>query len=192
MAFPVTGRDHPTLISRSSEAAPSSLERLSGSWFFAFGVALFIVSAVLSGGVFAYRKYLESERTTLAMAVKEREQALQSDSLHEIIAFSQSLNAAETLLAEHPFPSNIFPFLQKNTHQGVQWKSFSFAGLTRRVDMNAVARSYRAVAEQISVLEGVPDVESVSFGGLSLSGSGLVSFHVGLVLKPSMFPYRTP
>src|SRR3989344_209296 len=186
MAFPVTGREHSTLISRPSEAAPSSLERLSGSWFFAFGVAVFIVVAVLCAGVFAYRKYLESQRETLTATVKEREQALQSDSLREIIAFSQSMNAAETLLVAHPFPSSVFPFLQENTHQGVQWKSFSFAGGTRRIDMNAVARSYRAVAEQVSVLEGKPDVESVEFGGLSLSGGGLVNFRVSLIVKPSV------
>lgn len=192
MAFSITEHDRPALISHSPPQAPSSVSRLSGSWFFAFGVAIFIVSAVACGGIFAYRKYLESQRDTLTTAVKEREQALQSDSLREVIAFSQSLNAAQTLLKEHPFASNVFQFLRTNTHQGVQFKSLTFAGQNRKIDMNAVARSYRVVAEQVSVLEGNPDVEHVDFGGLSLSGGGLVSFRVSLVFKPSVFQYPSP
>ncbi|OHA08163.1 MAG: hypothetical protein A3B37_03855 [Candidatus Sungbacteria bacterium RIFCSPLOWO2_01_FULL_59_16] len=192
MSFPVTERDHSTFIPRPSEAASSPMERLSGSWFFALSAAVFIVSAVACGGAFAYRKYLESQRATLTALVKEREQALQSDSLREVIAFSQSLNAAQTLLAEHPFPSNVFRFLQENTHPAVQFKSFSFAGQNRRIDMNAVARSYRAVAEQVSALEGNPDVEQVDFGGLSSSGAGLVNFRVSIILGPSVFQYRSP
>lgn len=191
MAFPITESGRPSLISRTPQAAPASLERLAGSWFFAVGLGLFLVSLVACGGIFGYRKYLESRRDSLAREVKEREQALQSDSLREIIAFSQSLSAAQTLLREHPFSSNVFQFLQANTHQGVQFKSFSFAGQNRRVDMNAVARSYRAVAEQISVLEGNPEVESVDFSGLSLA-TNVVNFRIGMVLKPSVFKYKTP
>ena len=153
---------------------------------------MFVVSAVAYGGVFAYRKYLESQRATLTAAVKEREQALQSDSLREVIAFSQSLNAAQALLQEHPFASNVFGFLGTNTHPEVQFKGLTFAGENRRIDMNAVARSYRAVAEQVSALEGNPAVERVDFGGLSRSGAGLVSFRVSLVLRQSVFQYQSP
>ena len=192
MAFPVTEHDRPALIAHASPQERSPVSRLGGSWFFAFSFAVFVVSAVAYGGVFAYRKYLESQRATLTALVKEREQALQSDSLREVIAFSQSLNAAQTLLAEHPFPSNVFRFLQENTHPAVQFKSFSFAGQNRRIDMNAVARSYRAVAEQVSALEGNPDVEQVDFGGLSSSGAGLVNFRVSIILGPSVFQYRSP
>lgn len=192
MAFPITEHDRPALIAHASPSASSPISRLGGSWFFAFGVAVFAVSAVASGGTFAYRKYLESQRAALTDEAKAEEQALQSDSLREIIAFSQSLNAAQALLKEHPFTSNVFRFLQKNTHPEVQWKSFSFAGANRKIDMNAVARSYRAVAEQVSALEGNPGVEHVEFGGLARSTAGLVSFRVSLVLAPSVFQYASP
>ncbi|OHA08423.1 MAG: hypothetical protein A3A44_00265 [Candidatus Sungbacteria bacterium RIFCSPLOWO2_01_FULL_60_25] len=192
MAFPVTEHDRPALIAHASPQERSPVSRLGGSWFFAFSVAVFVVSAVAYGGVFAYRKYLESQRATLTAAVKEREQALQSDSLREVIAFSQSLNAAQALLQEHPFASNVFGFLGTNTHPEVQFKGLTFAGENRRIDMNAVARSYRAVAEQVSALEGNPAVERVDFGGLSRSGAGLVSFRVSLVLRQSVFQYQSP
>lgn len=190
MAFPITEHDRPALIAHAPPSSP--IARLGGSWIFAVGIGLVAVSVIASGGAFAYRKYLESERAALTDEAKGEERALQSDSLRAIIAFSQSLNAAQALLGEHPFVSNIFRFLQKNTHPEVQWKSFSFAGTDRKIEMNAVARSFRAVAEQVSALEGNPDVAKVDFGGLSRSAAGLVSFRVSLVLTPGVLRYSSP
>ena len=176
---------------RRPEPATRPLMTIGANWFFTVGAVVLVLGILATGGVFGYVAYMNRVRNQEIAIVQEREENLKTKgSLNEVTAFSQSFAAAQNLLQSHTFPTNFFRFLSATTHTSVQFKSLTFNGAAGKADLSGVARSYRTVAEQVTLFEASPHVGAVTFGGLALEPSGLVSFTITLMLEPSAYGYR--
>lgn len=183
------------LISRDPATARPRALYQGGVWFFNIALLILIFSLVASGGLWAYRRSLETSKAQWTTQIQNQESGADQAQgqggdlkklLDELINTSHSLGIAKSLLANHVFTSNVFAFLQGATHPQVQFTAFTFSLDSRKIDLSGLAGSYRAVAEQISILESNPQVEQVNFGGLSLGDRGLVNFKLAVIVKPSL------
>ncbi len=179
------------LIAKEKPDRPSPLVYQSSALAFNLALVLFIVSAVVYGGLFFYRKSIDATITDWHEKIAGKEEELNSEGgVASLIDTSDSIGAAQALIESHVFTSNVFTFLQEVTHQRVQFYTFGFARDTRKIELSGLAISYRTVAEQISVLESSPQVEKVEFGGLSLTDQGLINFKLSVTYKPVLLKLR--
>lgn len=163
----------------------------SAALLFNLSLVLFITASVSWGGLFFYRRSLDSTRKGWDSKIAEEEERFNAEGgVGRLVETSNALNAAKELITNHVFASNVLAFLEETTHQRVQFSKMSFVRDTRRIDLSGIGASYRTVAEQVSILEGNSHVERVEFGGLSLSSKGTVDFKLAIVFKPSLLELR--
>lgn len=163
-----------------------------GAWLFNIGIVLFILILVTWGGLFLFKGSLKTNAANWREQIIALENELRPDLLNQLIQLSNRISAARELLSGHVFTSNVFTMLERDTHPQVALTSFQYVGDARKVELNAKAASYRVVAEQVTILEADPQVESVAFGGLQLDEKGLVVFRLTIISKPSLLRLRVP
>ena len=180
-----------SLLSQRPGSAPSITPPHRGMAFtLNIGLILFVLSLAASAGLFGYERWLNASRQGLIQDIQTKEATLKQDSLADLAGIANALRAARSLLAGHMFTSNAFQLLREATHARVYFTNFSFSSGSRKIDLAAIAPSYQAVADQITLLEMRPEVETVDFGGLSRNERGLVSFQLNITFRPSLLQFR--
>lgn len=180
-----------SFIPQARVALRKNLAVEAGGWLFSLSLVLVVVSVVAAGGVFFYRRSLESTLRAWIEQVSSQEAELRPELLAQVSELSSALAVARELLQNHVFSSNVLVFLQNIAHPTVQFHSLSFSRDARKIEVSGLAASYRSVAEQVSFMESHPQVEKVDFGGLSLGEKGLVNFKLAIIFRPSLIQLRS-
>ncbi|MBP9748659.1 hypothetical protein KBD18_00485 [Patescibacteria group bacterium] len=87
-------------------------------------------------------------------------------SLDSARLFAKQVQTLRVLLDGHLAWSHFFTLLEKNTHQDIAYVQIATDGLNT-VLLQADARSYRAIAEQVQHLSEVPGIEEVHVSGIT-------------------------
>ncbi len=154
--------------------------------------AVLIVETIVIGGVFLYVSRLEADKTAVrqeleASLAQVTDQIRQSEAeTEEMTAFDARVRAATDLLDSHVYWTSLFDYLRSTTKPSVIFLNFAGDYNGAVVTLDAIAPTYRAVAEQIVILREDPMVDDVISSSASASINELgevlgVSF--GLVLK---------
>jgi len=178
------------LLSKRPALDRARIVTQGGEWLFTFSIVAFILIILAWGGLFLFKKTLVTNAANWREQIGILEKELRPDLLNQLFAISNRLSAAREVLTNHTFSSNVFALLEKNTHPQVFYSSFQYAADTRTITLTAKAGSYRIVADQITIFESDPQVERVSFGGLSLDDKGHVGFKLSVIFKPSLLKIR--
>lgn len=184
------------LISKKQEFGRTRLSESArilsqgGGLFFTGSAIIFASILAVWGGLFLYRRALENNASVWREQVAVLERELSPDVLNQVLVLFGRLSGAHEILANHIFSSNVLALLEKDTHPRVYFQTFQYASQPKTVTLLAKAASYSDVAEQITLLEADPQVESVNFGGLALDEGGLVNFKLTIIFKPSLLKLR--
>lgn len=143
-----------------------------------------------SGGLAILNRGEAAARDELIVQNQIKEESLRPELLNQFTVLDKRLKGIRELFAVHSFPSNVFKVIEANTHREVRFANFSFAAAGLRSDLAGEAASYRALAEQIAILEREAHIQKVEFGGLSSVGEGLVGFKLSLTFKPDLLRLR--
>ncbi|MBI2055515.1 MAG: PilN domain-containing protein [Candidatus Sungbacteria bacterium] len=179
-----------SLLSKEHEYRSRQIVRQGSALLFNLSLVLFIVALIAFGGLFFYRRVLETTRADWADQVKKREAEFNAEGgVGRLLDTASALGTARELIAKHVFPSNIFKLLEEVTLPRVQFSSFSYARDSRKIDLAGVAASYKTVADEVRILEAHPQIEKVDFGGLFVNDKNLVNFRLAVVFKPSLLSF---
>lgn len=154
------------------------------------GVVVFVGTAVLSGGAFAYKQYLAKQIAGASQELDAAQKGFEESALRQSVDRDRKLQALADLLRGHLIPSNVFTILQENTLSQIRFVIFSYTAESRRIDLTGESGSYSALAQQVRVFESLPSVERVDFGGLTLGEKGLLNFKMTLVFKPGLLQFK--
>lgn len=164
---------------------------LSGIFSFsAIGIGLFAAVLTATAALAVLNQGRESQKAQFIEQNKIKEERLRPELLDQIASLEQRLKNARALLASHPFASNVFSALERDTHPQVRFSNFSFGKDGLKADLSGEAASYRVLARQIGIFEQDPQIQKVDFGGLYTTGEGLVGFKLTLVFRPSLLQLR--
>ncbi|MBI2640472.1 MAG: hypothetical protein HYW91_01140 [Candidatus Sungbacteria bacterium] len=164
--------------------------RRGGSILFYFSLLAFFLASAGYGGLWLLNNAQGKARDELIAQVKTKEEELRPELLNQIFLLDARLKSMRALLSQHSFPSNILNFLETHTHPRVRFLNFNFSGSAGKLDMTGEAASYAVLAEQIALLEGDPNIETVEFGGLSIGAKNLANFKMAIIFKPSILHLR--
>lgn len=165
----------------------------SGGVFIVISAVFFIVSFVLSGGLYAYSKILQSSIAKQRIVLQNEESSFEQDTIAQHERTASSIAVARTLLARHMRQSPLFMILEKNVLPDVSFSSFSFAEGQRTITLLGEAGSYASVAFQARVFEEqVSEVAKATFAGLSLNDTlGTVNFQLAIALRDNASKVET-
>lgn len=157
---------------------------------FLAAILAFIATGGTWLGFYFYSGRLFSINADLRSQIASFEEDLDPNLIRELINISNNLASARAIIRNHLLTSNVFEFLEKNTHPKVAYGSISYSAGSLKMDLTAAAASYLVLARQISVFESSPVVNKVSFGGLSIAEGGIVKFGLGIEFKPELIRVR--
>lgn len=176
-----------TFISKTS-AVKLPIRSASLGWLSTLSLIFFMLSLLLSFGLFFYRGLLENQIGALEANLKKVESEFEPALILELQRTAKSINSAKDLLNKHPAPSQLLKFLEANTIADVRFFNFSYD--KDGVDMSGTARSYTALAQQSLIFEQSRLISGVSFSNFSLTPEGFVGFNLEFKPQPELISYK--
>ncbi|OHA07199.1 MAG: hypothetical protein A2934_03350 [Candidatus Sungbacteria bacterium RIFCSPLOWO2_01_FULL_47_10] len=169
--------------------APVSLR---GQQFLFFISLVVLILVLLSwAAVYAYSGSLLGENVDLRTQISLMQEEMDPNLVRELLSLADKLASARVLLQDHIISSNVFEFLEKNTHPKVAYGSISYESSSRNIGLAATAASFSVLARQISIFEASPYVEDVDFGGLTIDPkTRMVKFSLTIAVKPELTRIR--
>ena len=164
---------------------------LAASW------AIFpAVPPVFSGaaGVFLYKYVLTKNIETSGVYLNQRKDALEPDTINDLLRTGRRLRIAGTLLDNHVVVTPIFNLLEGLTLKSVRFIKFEYTTSQNNlisVKLSGQAKSYGSVALQADLFGSEKRfVKSVIFSNLNLDDKGNVIFDAILDIDPDLINYK--
>lgn len=157
------------------------------TWYFWASIGLFVLVLLARVGAGAALVFF-NERAGAANEEMASLKAKWPKQLEEqILALPPRLANIETLLGSHIYGSSVFQFLRANTLKEVAIANLRVEVKTGVLDINAMARDYDALAQQLVWLKSLPLVQTVGVSGISLGEGGVVKFKLIIKVSPRLF-----
>ncbi|MCK4454365.1 hypothetical protein KAU51_03460 [Candidatus Parcubacteria bacterium] len=168
----------------------SKKETKRKSWLdlvFYFCLILLIIS-VLSYFVLEYSlKQAEEELKDLNNRISEQQNE-ENKKLKEKLFFNQKkIDEFSIILNEHKLTSQVFSFIENLTHPEVVFLDFSFSSNNSILSLSARTSNFKALGEQLLILQGQENIENIELSNISLMEEGNIDFSLGISLNPKVF-----
>ncbi|KKW19931.1 MAG: hypothetical protein UY63_C0004G0016 [Parcubacteria group bacterium GW2011_GWA2_51_10] len=175
---------------------PSGKRRESGGGLSDFlslvGLVLVVASVVLAIGVFLYQQFLDESKESRLKQLKHAKEQFQPTLILEMTRLDDRMEAAETILANHPAPSTFFHMLEQVTLSTVSFRSLAFEVVdaqTITIKMDGIAKSVNAVALQADLFSKNGVITSPIFSNIDRQQDG-VHFSLTANINPAAIRYR--
>ena len=162
--------------------------------FFGFiSLIIFIITVVLSVGVFAYQIYLNSQIAQMGSDLTSANATLDPSSINQMVALNARIVSVQDLLSHHVVLSPLFAFLESSTISSVRLTDFTYSVSDKgilQVIIKGNATGYADIAEQADVLSKTPYLSNIVFSDLTLNAQGQVNFTVSADVSPTLVSYQ--
>lgn len=135
---------------------------------------------------FGYKTFLNNSIANYDRQIAESSTQVGEVEQNNLIGFYSQIVNLKRLLGQHVFASNLFDFLEANTHSRVAFSTVSLNTQTSELSLDGVADSYSNLVSQISHFENQPGVRRVTLGQNAADRS-VVRFSIKINLDPNFF-----
>ncbi|BCX15794.1 MAG: hypothetical protein KatS3mg098_023 [Candidatus Parcubacteria bacterium] len=171
-----------------SSSQREAISSLGVPWrIFVIALVVFILTLVIWAGMeFGYSPYLKSEIKKIDAKLESLSSTFSEAQQKEFSSFYSQLYNIKSLAASHPYPSKLFEFLETSLYPTVRLTNFQADLGSGEIRMEGVIVSYNDLANQLSVFQKNPNVESVSLDTsrqLEVKDGGGVFFSSKIILN---------
>lgn len=156
-------------------------------------VLVFVISILLSGGVFGYELYLGTDIDKMGTDLKAARDSLEPEIINRISDLDERIVSTKNILESHTIISPLFAYLEEWTVSNVRFTQFSYVtdkeGL--KIEMSGEARGYSSVAQQAQIFgsEDSP-MKNPIFADLNLDEEGKVTFSFEATVDPNLVSFK--
>lgn len=151
---------------------------------------VFVVTLLVSGGVFLYGQYLSRQLTYQQTVLNSIQKKLGQTTITRFLQTSAQLSTANTLLSQHATPSRLFDLLEANTVKNVQLTSLEVYKQKDKtmLKITGVAKDFNALVDESYVFLQSTDLSGVTFSNISPNTrkSGGIDFSVLATINPAI------
>lgn len=188
MAVPPT---IPTSFVPKQPVAPRMRRMESGtSAFVRLGVALLMLSLIVSGAAFGYSYYLKGVRAEKIEALKVEQSKVSDTTVEGFIRLRNRLSVAQDILNNHVMTSQLFDELENRTLADVRFSGFEYdtdPDGTITITMDGTARTFNALAAQSAAFaEEGSRIRRAIFSDISTDDKAGVSFSLTAIVDPAL------
>lgn len=162
----------------SNQAPVQPITNLSFSLGPIVATVLFMISLILSIGLFIYERQINTKISEAKDSIELAKQAFEPKVVADLILISDQMESVKTILNNHVVVSNLLAILQSLTIPSVRFTSFSFDNKpdgNLKVSIEGETVSYSHVARQASVFGSSEFLKNIYFSSIDLSDKGLVT-----------------
>lgn len=177
------------------------------SFFLIIGTTAFLISGLILGGAYFYKRALEQSIGAMEDSLKKAEDRLDMSFILEVQDLDAKIKSAESILNSHKQLSGVFNFLEQATLQNVRFSDFRFSYIELQgslslknsktknapaptLSLKGTASGYADLALQSREFLKSSFVKDISFSNLALKEKGQVDFDARIILDPSYFVYQ--
>jgi hypothetical protein len=176
-----------TALSPKNVSEQFLTEQVSVGWpwrILIFSVIIFALSLLVYFGLrFGYGPYLESRSESFDQKLTELTQTINLEDQERFVNFYSQLVNLKGVLENHPFASNVFQFLERNTIDSVYFNEANIKESGRFLSLKGFSVNIQSLTEQIAVLEQASEVESVLLNDVAFTG-GVTGFNISIIFRP--------
>ncbi len=170
--------------------SPAAIPTTAPRRLLIFSALLCILAAAAYAGLtLGYQPYLENQITLIDEELNALTAKIPADARERVAGFYSQLLNIQSALNAHMYPSRLYSFLERATHQEVFWNKLTFNAKTATLSLEGVASSYRALTEQLEGLSRSAEVARTNLDE-SQESDGRIRFKVGLLLNASFLKGR--
>lgn len=158
---------------QAAPLAPLEKRRRPINFLMLIAVFIFIVGVAASGGLFAYKLYLERMNDSIAAQIE----ALKPDesAINDLKQFNMRVNTGNKLLSAHTTLLPIFSLLENATIENVRFTSFGYAANSdtnsATLHLGGQAKNYEAIALQSDAFGASGAIKNSVFSGLAFDAA---------------------
>ncbi|MEK7169621.1 MAG: hypothetical protein AAB700_02150 [Patescibacteria group bacterium] len=150
-----------------------------------FSGVLFALSILIYFGMsIGYESYLNTRSAGMDTQLEELSNSISQKEQQKFVGFYSQIANLKTVLGQHIFSANIFPFLEKNTLPQTFFTEANFNSISYNLELKGRAPSLQALAQQLAQFEKAPEVHSAMLESTNFNPSGTVDFSVSLNFQP--------
>lgn len=156
------------------------------------GVAVFLITILLAGGVFLYERFLEGSIESKDASLQKARAAFEPALIEDLKRMSARMSLARGVLNSHLAPSTIFTLLEEATLRTVRFRTFTYTlvGEKASIAMHGEARSFGDVAIQSDTFANTRRLRDPIFSNLNLDSNGNITFNFAGTVDPGLILYR--
>lgn len=157
----------------------------------AIAITIFVVSLLLSVGVFFYHRYVLADIEQKQQQLAQARDAFDTELIEELARLDRRLDTAGELLDRHIVLTPLFSELGRTTLRSVRFTDFSFSdsGGRLNVELSGVALDYAGLALQSDMFGQSDMIKNPIFSGFEVDESGDIGFNVTFSVDEEMLRY---
>lgn len=146
-----------------------------------FSVVLFGLSLMIYFGFkIGYESYLNSRIDDLDNQLSQLSNTISQQDQQKFVGFYSQIANLKTILNQHVFTANIFPFLEKNTLPQVYYNEGKFDSQAMNLELYGRATSLQTLAQQLAQFEKSPELQTAVLKSTDFTQSGSINFTISL------------
>jgi hypothetical protein len=152
---------------------------------FTISLIIFIMSILISGGVYFYKSYLEKEVADLSSSLETLQRNIDPNVIKEFSVMDKRLKNAEVLLNQHTVLSSLFTVLRSTTLPTVRYTKLDMSFSDSRdlqITMSGESDGYRSIALQSQALAKNANLKNTIFSNFVVTPKGRVAFDVSFMI----------
>lgn len=170
--------------------SPAAIPTTAPRRLLIFSALLCILAAGAYAGLsLGYRPYLEGQIALRDEELRTLTAKIPEEARERVAGFYSQLLNIKSSLDAHVYPSRLYAFLERATHQEVFWNKLTLNTKAGTLALEGMASSYRALTEQLEGFSRAPEVTRTSLDE-SQESEGRLRFKVSLLLNPSFLKGR--
>ncbi len=151
-----------------------------------FSIVLFALSLLIYFGMnIGYESYLNSKVDGLDKQLDQLSNSVSQKDQQQFVGFYSQIVNLKTVLDQHIFSANIFPFLEKNTLPQIAYTEAKFNGASYSLELQGRAISLQTLAQQLAQFEKAPELQTAILKSTNFNEVGTVDFAISLTFQTS-------
>ncbi len=175
-------------------ATPSSRRGGGVGVLFFVALLLFLASAALAGGSFAYSQYLTQSISSKSDQLSRARAAFEPATIQDLMRLEDRLKYSKQVLDTHVAPSVIFNLLSEHTLSTVSLDKMEYSRTPdgeSTVSLSGTTNTYSDIALQSDEIGKARALKNAIFSGFAVQDSGRVSFSVSANVDSGFLSYRS-
>ncbi|MSU45177.1 MAG: hypothetical protein EXS47_00900 [Candidatus Zambryskibacteria bacterium] len=160
--------------------------------FSVIATVMFLVTVIISGGLFVYKKVLSGQIDQGKKDVAAADEAIDSEKIKELIDANSRIISSKKLLDNHIASSEILLLLQDITIKRMRFTELTYKNTDKEINLNikGEVQTYNALAQQEVIFKQNEFFKNPQFSGLALAENGTVSIEFSTMLDPFLISYK--
>jgi hypothetical protein len=150
-----------------------------------FSIVLFALSIMIYFGMsIGYESYLNSRSAELDKQLDQLSNSISQKDQQQFVGFYSQIVNLKTVLNQHIFSANVFPFLEKNTIPQTFYTEAKFDGPSYNLELQGRTSSLQTLAQQLAQFEKSAELQTAILKSTSFNQAGTVDFVLSLDFRP--------